>query len=224
MLAEEDRQLVYGRTVDIRSAFGELFQAENSGELELFRSCGEAATGLNRAHTQPPRRWLSVSEAAWMQVEKRLRSIVRRAVLGQPELKEYMQALELVVVFVSSTGQLPPPHIIPAALGNMLEGALELHVAQRDKCSLTIPLKDSAFHRLLLHTVSQFYGLRSQSSSKSTSKKDKRRRATVVTFPAKTSPALQSRASVWGFLKHGADSESVAETDAETETESSEIE
>lgn len=223
-LAEEDRTLLYGVVVDIRSAFGELFEDSNRNELELFRSCGESALPQrNPRRLHAPRQWLSVSEAAWMQVERRLRSIVRRAVLTQPELKEYVQALEFILVCISESSRLPPLRTISPVLLSMLSAPLELmhHGPQKEK-HLTISLKDSSFHRLLLHTVSQFYGLR----SKSVSRKKGGGKVTVVVFGRHVSAALQSRASLWGYLLVGGDSvEGVAEaeTDAdetETETES----
>ena len=221
-LAEEDRALVYGVVVDIRSAFGELFEDSNRNELELFRSCGEGALQqLNPRRLHAPRQWLSVSEAAWMQVERRLRSIVRRAVLTQPELKEYVQALEFVIVCVNQSSRLPPLKAVPAVLSGMLSAPLELvhHGAQREK-HLTIALKDSSFHRLLLHTVSQFYGLRSKSVSKKGGK------VTVVVFGRHVSEALQSRASLWGYLLMGGDSVegAVAEAGSETDAEETETE
>lgn len=190
---EQNKMLMtYGVVVDIRSAFGELFEERNSDSLETFRSCSERVKHYERVRTKAIS---SVSEHAWMQVEKRLRSCVKKVIISQPELREFCRSIEAVLVCFAHEGSLPPD-VLLASLERCLTAPVEL---TGDR-SLTIALKDSSFHRLLLHAISQFYGARSKSISRKGPKGQGIGKVTQITIPSKMPSSLQSRASLVGFL------------------------
>ena len=224
----------YGIVVDMPSCFRKLFLDENVLALEAFRACAEsqlpAKSGLSQHQAS-----LSVSPRAWMQVERRLRQVVRRVILSQPETHAYCRGLEMLLVCLAHSGALPEPEMMPEALRSLLvarpsvdnfgasEGEGEGGVLGRE---LTLHLADSSFHRLLLHAVCQFYGLKSKSTSEGKPRSRAKSRggtkagsssssskATKVVFGRRLSASLEARASMVGFLLLGLgdEEEAVAE-------------
>jgi hypothetical protein len=149
----------FGIRVTIKSMFAELFEDRNSAMLEEFRTCAVCTTSTafssrNRSRIPVRHDQWGEAEKAWMQMETRLRNVVVRS-LANEELCYFVRAIELVLLyFIAQSGA--PPHV-PDALSSRLELPLEICAA-----SLVVTLKDSSFHRLLLHAACQFYGLKSK--------------------------------------------------------------
>lgn len=148
----------FGLRVNWRSMFSELFTKENAEKRESFRTCSNTVTNIPCVQRSIPIRndqWAE-AEAAWYQIENRLRAVVVRS-LQKEEFCLFFQALEAVLLFFLAQGEAPANHLLPAELVACLEQPLSLSGS-----SLVVLLKDSSFHRLLLHAACQFYGLRSK--------------------------------------------------------------
>jgi hypothetical protein len=148
----------FGLRVNWRSMFSELFTKENAEKRESFRTCSNNVTNIPCVQRSIPIRndqWAE-AEAAWYQIENRLRAVVVRS-LQKEEFCLFVQALEAVLLFFLAQGEAPSSHLLPAELAAYLEQPLSLSGS-----SLVVLLKHSAFHRLLLHAACQFYGLRSK--------------------------------------------------------------
>ena len=148
----------FGLRVNWRSMFSELFSNENAETRENFRTCSNTASYVPRVQRSILIRkdqW-AIAEAAWYQIENRLRAIVVRS-LQREEFCLFVQAVEAVLLFFLSRGEVPTSHLLPEVLAEHLESPLTLSGS-----SLVVYLKDSSFHRLLLHATCQFYGLRSK--------------------------------------------------------------
>ena len=223
----------YGIVVDMPSCFRKLFLDENASALEAFRACAEGLS--SKSGPSQHQASLSVSQRAWMQVERRLRQVVRRVILSQPETHAYCRGLEMLLVCLAHSGALPEPEMMPEALRALLVArpSVDSFFPSEDKSvgeseggvigrELTLHLADSSFHRLLLHAVCQFYGLKSKSTSEGKPRGRAKSRggtkvggsskATQVIFGRRLSASLEARASLVGFLLLGlCDEEAVAE-------------
>lgn len=148
----------FGLRVNWRSMFSQLFNAENAEKRESFRTCSNYVEGIPRVQRSIPVRkdqWAE-AERAWYQIEKRLRPIVVKS-LQKEEFCYFVHALEAVLLLFLAEGTAPLSSLIPDELAINLEQPIESADG-----SLIINLKDSSFHRLLLHGACQFYGLRSK--------------------------------------------------------------
>lgn len=61
--------------------------------------------------------------------------------------------------------EVPSEIEVATGLLRVLTHPMELLKASEKDVRLVIPLVDSAFHRLIVHSVCQFYGIRSRSTS-----------------------------------------------------------
>lgn len=61
--------------------------------------------------------------------------------------------------------EVPSEIEVATGLLRVLTHPMELLKASEKDIRLVIPLVDSAFHRLIIHSVCQFYGVRSRSTS-----------------------------------------------------------
>lgn len=173
-------------TVDWRSLFSELFREQNSAARAQFMSCEDS---IYRAPA-PKNRFARLSEdlregeLSWLRVQKRLRSVVDRAVQqdlsgrsGDDGLSggavEFLASMEAVVWCFMETGCAPPEAALPAGLASALLRPLEIthNTAPGSEADtravLSVVLQDSPYHRLLLHALVQFHGLHSKSSGES---------------------------------------------------------
>jgi len=190
----------YGPALDIRSAFRELFLDKNADKLEIFRRCEEGPT-QTAASSRRVRAPLDESAASWTQMEKRMRTVARKVILNQPEMRAYVIALEgLVLAFSESEGCIPDINAVPefAPLAEALEGSLSTSSSRFR--TLTVPLRDNSFLRLLLHAVAAFYRVKSKTVKAKASSASAAKKTTVLTFPTKVSPTLASRASLVAYI------------------------
>lgn len=155
----------YGPRVDWRSTLSELFQARNMDVIEAFRKCTPSTTQLENVRTCFPNRTFRKDEWEWAErlwhcrVEKRLRVVISTALAENGVLQAYLQGLENVLSYFFETRTSPPKLLINSALTNLVENGHTLRVMSG---KLNVPLKNSPFHRLVLHGLCQFYGFHSQ--------------------------------------------------------------
>lgn len=149
-----------------KSTLSKLLRPENQAELHDFMTCRDVfTTGKHRS--QLPRKgrpanysdW-SDAENAWMKVEKRIRAAISRSFASSDVIEDFLTQLEQVILHFVHTKQ--------ALSADKLSDELKKELAQPisiDRAgNLVIPLHESAFRRLLVHGVAQFYGLQSNVS------------------------------------------------------------
>lgn len=188
--SEISQQKNFGLRVDWRSNFYELFRPDNRTLLDSYLRCdSNGSTGIGSSSRAKHNKKLSeeenVAEICWIRLEKRLRAIVIRT-LDNLNMCLFVQALESVLMFLIERGIAPPASITPRVLLDMIDSPIYCLGSNIDDDStvtcahtntLVISLKDSSFHRLLLHATAQFYGLRSKSHTL------KGERVTAITVP-----------------------------------------
>lgn len=149
-----------------RSTLSRLLRPENQLLLNDFLTCRDVfTTGAQKA--QGPRKARSShrcdwndAEDAWLKVEKRIRAAISRSFASSDVIEDFLAQLEQVILHFVHTKQ--------ALSANKLSDELKKELAQPisvDRSgNLVIPLHESAFRRLLVHGVAQFYGLQSHVS------------------------------------------------------------
>ena len=144
--------------VEWRSAFQELFEAKNAEALDAFRMCAEKCD----KYSSNRRRYCSAAELSWINVEKKLRQIVVKAIVKNVDIMNFIVDLEkLLVAYYIEGNELNVREYIGEALRTTLQRLPHVD----DNGDLSVQFVDSAFHRLLLHAICQFYGFKSSVSS-----------------------------------------------------------
>jgi hypothetical protein len=142
-----------------RSTLSELMKPKNHQLLHDFLSCKDDLGSKKVAKKVNPadQNDYEVAEEAWIKVEKRIRAATMRSYASSEVIQVFLADLERVILHFAHTQQ-----VLSA---NQLCGELTQELAQPisiDKSgNLVIPFHDSAFRRLLVHGVAQFYGLQS---------------------------------------------------------------
>jgi hypothetical protein len=152
----------YAFKIDWRSKFAELFQHSNHNELESFRTCKDITAhsdaNINHHHKRIRNDEWREAEIAWLNVEKRLRSVLFRSLLNSDQFRSYVEALEIVILSFLETDALLDHSVVPVALSSCLLSPMRV----TSSGGIELSLKDSPFHRLLLHATCQFYGIKSK--------------------------------------------------------------
>lgn len=153
--------------VDWKSKLSELFKNSNRLEMELFRTCridafiqndgGGPSSNSRRAIRRDE--WAHAEESWLRNVEKRLRTIVMSSFKKSSQLCAYTRGLEIMLFSFIDTRTIPPLCDLPTELTETLEHGGLRKVSEK---TFSIQLKDSSFHRLLLHACCQFYGAKSK--------------------------------------------------------------
>ena len=145
--------------IEWRSNFSTLLKKENAVALRAYLSCSNSESVLPyRKTTKSASTTITDPRKCWAKVEKKLRSIVIRSVQNQ-KLKEYLISMEEILCDYKLLGDIShSEHALDS---------IKSYVTTSIGCSeygLEISLVDSAFHRLLLHALCQFHGLKSKVS------------------------------------------------------------
>jgi hypothetical protein len=230
--------------VDWRSLFSKLFQQQHFGQMEAFRGCAEGS--LNTHSTVRSKRrmrkdvWAS-AEKAWLLVEKRLRTSVQEAMEYRPDILNFVQSFEALLMYFAEKLDVPPSTLVPPPLASVLAQPLELrrnashNSRSKSKSKNKIELKMESND--IESSVSSNYSIRINVSSagsdsafyrlfvhatsqfygfKSSSVTENGERITVVTAPAKITskktPMIAEAVSLSAFLGHLVEEERVNET------------
>jgi len=158
---------LYPFKVEWRTKLGELFAAKNFQTLENFRnvhpsSCPVSQSSSNRTRRKAAAEEWQDAEESYLKIEKRLRSVISVACAKSSSVLHLLQSIETVVLFAALFHIALPLHLVGADLKNYLLTSPEVDSEEQ----LVLPLRDSAFHRLLVHGVCQFYGLKSKVANK----------------------------------------------------------
>lgn len=175
--------------IEWRSAFQELFVAENRDALETFRQCAEHFT----VRSSYQRAYASAAERTWFQVGRRLRGMVQSCLAENPaRLFPFLGALEDNLLHFANHKTLKPHE----ADGRMLASYLACPLIVDKDGVLHVFLRDFKGNRFVLHAVAQFFGLQ----SKSYKKKSAPGKITAVTAPSRPSAAAAQRLSLTSYL------------------------
>jgi hypothetical protein len=140
--------------VEMRSAFRELFEPKNAAALETFRMCAESLVTQEKAN----QKHLSCGEKAWLRVEKRLRQILIESVGKNVDIIAFIADLEELITTYVKQEEIDESY--EKRIDSKVLASLLIRVPSiSPENELEVELKDSAFHRLLLHSVCQYHGL-----------------------------------------------------------------
>eukprot|EP01041_Mallomonas_annulata_P009457 gene9457-19640_t len=151
---EESALHNFGLQIEWRSAFRDILHEDNKDALQEYLKCAEFTKNHHIIHHHA--RW-SETEKGWNRIEKKLRSIIVRA-MKTDSLKFFLNAIEQIIILFVLEGITPNEIDTPEVLLLTLASPLEAN-----EIGLYIHLQDSSFHRLLTHAACQFHGLKSKS-------------------------------------------------------------
>ncbi|KAI9912209.1 hypothetical protein PsorP6_009294 [Peronosclerospora sorghi] len=151
--------------VEWRSNFQKLAEPQNEDLQKEFRQGGSVFEN-NRSHTSRNRRKDEWNDFLMKDAEQMFTRIDRRAralMLGSfNSFALFIEAVEYVVLHFIQWREVPSELEIAAPLFRMLKHPVELMNTGEKDVRMILPLLDSAFHRLIIHSVCQFYGMRSR--------------------------------------------------------------
>lgn len=155
--------LRHNRTVNWRSTMGKLFDNQDYDTIDLFRRCQDTATlnqKLKSNRIKIPSHLLNCLEAhkAWINIEKRLRTIVYTSLRKEMHLLDFIQEVESIIVGYVMENFIPCNN---NKLFRQLESVF-VESSNSDVQVLVINLKDSRLARLMLLMTCKFYGCHCQ--------------------------------------------------------------
>ena len=130
-LEQQWDSMIRSLKIDWRSQFSKLFESGNEDAMEAFRKCvggvdvmRGASFGTNRRYRRMDE-WME-AEAAWINVEKRLRTVTLRCLKERPDLKlgQFLLAMEVVVLYFCEMADAPPMSILPDGMRDILASPL----------------------------------------------------------------------------------------------------
>ncbi|KAF4323555.1 hypothetical protein BBO99_00003123 [Phytophthora kernoviae] len=149
--------------VEWRSNFQKLAEPQNEDLQTAFRK-GEGSHENNRSNASRCRRkdeW-NDAEQMFSRVDRRARTLMLRSFHS---FAPFIEAVEYVVLHFIQWREVPSELEVATPLFRMLKHPIELlRVGEKD-VRLVLPLLDSAFHRLIIHSVCQFYSVRSRTEA-----------------------------------------------------------
>lgn len=145
--------------VEMRSAFRELFEPKNAAALEAFRICAETST--ENSTNNKSKKHLSPRDKAWIRIEKRLRKILVQSVAKNFDIITFIADLEEILISFLKDCDIDDSYSKREESKLLLSLLMKTPSINTDG-QLEIEFKDSAFHRLLLHSVCQYHGLSSK--------------------------------------------------------------
>ncbi|GAB9470061.1 hypothetical protein Gpo141_00007317 [Globisporangium polare] len=148
--------------VEWKSNFQKLAEPQNQELQTAFRK-GKLSK-LEQAKEPRVRRrddW-NDAEEMFLRVDRRARTLLVRSFQS---FSQFIEAVEYVVLHLIQWREVPSEIEVATGLLRVLTHPMELLKASEKDIRLVIPLVDSAFHRLIIHSVCQFYGVRSRTES-----------------------------------------------------------
>ncbi|CAI5744261.1 unnamed protein product [Peronospora destructor] len=146
-----------------RSNFQKLAEPQNEDLQTEFRQGGGVHEN-NCFHAPRNRRkdeW-NDAELMFTRVDRRARTLMLRSFNS---FAPFIEAVEYVVLHFIQWHEVPSELEVAAPLFRVLKHPIELMKAREKELRLILPLLDSAFHRLIVHSVCQFYGVRSRTEA-----------------------------------------------------------
>ncbi|CAI5707001.1 unnamed protein product [Peronospora farinosa] len=149
--------------VEWRSNFQKLAEPQNEDLQTEFRQGGGVREN-NLVHAPRNRRkdeW-NDAELLFTRVDRRARTLMLRSFNS---FAPFIEAVEYVILHFIQWQEVPSELEVAAPLFRVLKHPIELMKASEKDVRLILPLLDSAFHRLIIHSVCQFYGIRSRTEA-----------------------------------------------------------
>lgn len=175
-----------GLSFNWQSLFSTLTNGDNDDALETYLKCSNSYRSSGAGESKCMRDCLSEwdrAEFCWLKVERRLRSILVRALVGV-EAQQFVAAVETLLLCLEGGGgrevaplspsvshlfACPPRLVQPRGADSLLSRdgqrgeEAEAVLVSVAAPHLVVTLVDSAFHRLLLHATCQFHHVHSKS-------------------------------------------------------------
>lgn len=102
-----------------------------------------------------------LAEASWIKIEKRIRAAMNRSFAASDVIRLFLADVERILLHFAHTGVA----LTAGPFSDELKKELANPIFVDKSGNLVIPLQESAFRRLLVHGVAQFYGLQSSVST-----------------------------------------------------------
>ncbi|TMW55888.1 hypothetical protein Poli38472_008536 [Pythium oligandrum] len=148
--------------VEWRSNFQKLAEPENKDLQVAFRKGRvQVQNGSNQPKWRRKDDW-NDAEEMFTRIDRRARTLLMRSFNS---FVDFIEAVEHVVLHFVQWRELPSEIEITDGLSRVLAHPIELATVNENDVRLCIPLSDSAFHRLIVHSVCQFYGVRSRTEA-----------------------------------------------------------
>ncbi|TDH68442.1 hypothetical protein CCR75_005838 [Bremia lactucae] len=144
--------------VEWRSNFQKLAEPQNESLQSSFRKGGGVSDppAVPRNHRKD--KW-NGAEKMFARVDRRARTLMLRSFNS---FASFIEAVECVVLHFIQWREVPSELEVARPLLRMLKHPIEVTNDVGTSVRLILPLLDSAFHRLIIHSVCQFYGVRSR--------------------------------------------------------------
>lgn len=148
--------------VDWRSNFQKLAEPDNREIQTAFRK-GRIHVS-EHSHDPKFRRKDDWNEAEIMfaRIDRRARHLILRSFKS---FEEYIEAIEYCVLHFVQWREVPSEVEVADSLQRYLLHPMEIGTFGGNDIRLCLPLVDSAFHRLIVHSICQFYGVRSKTEA-----------------------------------------------------------
>jgi hypothetical protein len=166
-----------------QSLFGVLMLTENSDALSAYLAC--SSSFIQDPHRPAPEKTFQDcatewerAEVAWRKVERRLRQVVALAIVNQSEARNFILMLEDILLEMDAyldrleeeqekegrAASVPFVYSIPHEMEHHFARPVRVSASPKHAPVLQITLRDSAYHRLLLHATCQFHSRNSKVS------------------------------------------------------------
>lgn len=184
--ADDNMSMRQGMSVNWQSLFGTLTNGEHADALEAYLMCSNSYCTLrDNRQSKSIRDCVSEwdrAEFSWRKVEKRLRTILLRALInGRKEMEDFIASIEGILLGFENNDM---DSIVPTkSTEHLFPSAPRFSKkSSRTQCKreLIVSLLDSPFHRLLLHATCQFHNMHSKSYADKAN--DGRRITSITSF------------------------------------------
>jgi hypothetical protein len=149
-------------SVEWKSNFQKLAEPQNQELQTAFRK-GKMSKSEQAKEPRLRRRddW-NDAEEMFLRIDRRARTLLVRSFQS---FSQFIEAVEYVVLHFIQWREVPSEIEVAAGLLRVLTHPMELLKTSEKDIRLVVPLVDSAFHRLIIHSVCQFYGIRSRTEA-----------------------------------------------------------
>ena len=149
------------------NVFGMINESSNSELLSVFLSCKENTYVSNQA--KPNKKPIILTptqqyENNWNKMEKRLKEVLIKTVRSSEILYDFVSNVELLLLFFDTYGVISEDGTVPTALREFIIISIEQTKQQEAVLVLSFQkqIENVSLYRLLVHSVCQFHGLKSQ--------------------------------------------------------------
>jgi hypothetical protein len=157
--------------VNWQSMFSEITSSGNEDALHAYLKCSHSFSNDTSTRSRTLQDCVNEwdrAEFSWTMVEKRLRTVVLRAI-SNPDTQAFVSIIEEILLESGSYdigSKVTMDYKLPDEVKHLFAAPMKLlppkGTSGHAKPTLVIALVDSPFHRLLLHSICQFHGCHSK--------------------------------------------------------------